>query len=82
MNEPLMVEDEHFVDCILLGMTPLTGGANGLAVVEVLEAAQLSAAEGREVLIDEIRAAGQSKVVLEEVVKVHQNGSAPVGELR
>ncbi|MEV8376342.1 Gfo/Idh/MocA family oxidoreductase [Kribbella sp. NPDC056861] len=81
MNEPLMVEDEHFVDCILLGMTPLTGGANGLAVVEVLEAAQLSAAEGREVLIDEIRAAGRAKVVLDDVT-VRQNGSAPVGELR
>ncbi|WP_343973731.1 Gfo/Idh/MocA family oxidoreductase [Kribbella koreensis] len=54
MNEPLMVEDEHFAECILTGLTPLTSGANGLAVVEVLEAAQMSAREGREVLIEEI----------------------------
>ena len=63
MNEPLVVEDEHFTDCVISGMTPLTGGANGLAVVEVLEAAQLSAVEGREVLVEEIRG---SEVVLAE----------------
>ena len=38
-NEPLSIEDEHFTDCILTGMRPLTDGENGLAVVEVLEAA-------------------------------------------
>ncbi len=55
VNEPLLLEDEHFVDCILTGMAPLTDGANGLAVVEVLEAAQLSMREHREVFIDEVR---------------------------
>lgn len=84
MNEPLLVEDEHFADCVLSGMTPLTGGANGLAVVEVLEAAQLSAARGREVLVEEVRG---SKVVLAEpaapkVAAVLSNGSAPIGDLR
>jgi hypothetical protein len=37
-------------------MTPLTGGANGLAVVEVLECAQRSAVEGRTVLLSETEA--------------------------
>jgi predicted dehydrogenase len=55
VNEPLMVEDEHFTDCVISGMTPLTGGANGLAVVEVLECAQRSAVEGRAVLMVEVR---------------------------
>jgi predicted dehydrogenase len=55
VNEPLLVEDEHFVDCALTGMRPLTDGENGLAVVEVLEAAQLSMKERREVFIEEIR---------------------------
>jgi predicted dehydrogenase len=55
VNEPLLLEDEHFVDCIQTGMLPLTDGANGLAVVEVLEAAQLSMREHREVFIDEVR---------------------------
>jgi predicted dehydrogenase len=54
-NEPLMVEGQHFVDCVRSGMRPLTDGANGLAVVEVLEAAQLSMKERREVFVDEVR---------------------------
>jgi predicted dehydrogenase len=60
VNEPLMVEDEHFTDCVLSGMTPLTGGANGLAVVEVLEAAQRSAVEGRAVELSENQAPAAS----------------------
>jgi predicted dehydrogenase len=55
VNEPLLVEDEHFVDCSITGMRPLTDGANGLAVVEVLEAASLSMRERREVFIEEVR---------------------------
>ena len=54
VNEPLSVEDEHFVDCVLTGMKPLTDAANGLAVVAVLEAAQLAFRERREVGIDEV----------------------------
>ena len=41
-SEPLTVEDEHFVECILTGATPRTDGGNGVAVVEVLESAQRS----------------------------------------
>jgi predicted dehydrogenase len=54
VNEPLSIEDEHFVDCVLTGMHPLTDAYNGLAVVQVLEAAQLSCRERREVAIEEI----------------------------
>jgi predicted dehydrogenase len=46
VREPLAVEDQHFVDCILHGAEPRTGGANGLAVVEVLESAEISLREG------------------------------------
>ncbi len=56
VNEPLAIEDEHFVDCVLTGMTPLTGADSGVAVVEVLEAAQRSMRERRVVRIDEVRA--------------------------
>ncbi|MGZ4579313.1 MAG: Gfo/Idh/MocA family protein [Nocardioidaceae bacterium] len=55
VNEPLRVEDEHFVDCIQTGMRPVTDGENGLAVVEVLEAAVLSFEQSRAVRIDEVR---------------------------
>jgi predicted dehydrogenase len=37
--EPLGVQDEHFVRCIVTGEHPRTDGESGLAVVEVLEAA-------------------------------------------
>ncbi len=52
VNEPLRVEDEHFLDCVQTGMRPLSDGVNGLAVVEALEAAQLSMREGRAVRLD------------------------------
>jgi len=42
MKEPLRIECEHFIECIVQGKTPLTGAEDGLAVVKVLEAAQKS----------------------------------------
>lgn len=55
VNEPLSVEDQHFLDCVIHGGRPRTDGANGLAVVEVLEAAETSLRESRPVRIDEVR---------------------------
>jgi predicted dehydrogenase len=46
MNEPLRVEDEHFVNCVQTGLRPLSDGESGLAVVRVLEAAQRAMTEG------------------------------------
>ncbi|KAA1397722.1 Gfo/Idh/MocA family protein [Aeromicrobium ginsengisoli] len=46
MNEPLRVEDEHFMDCVQTGLRPLTDGESGLEVVRVLEAAQRAMSEG------------------------------------
>jgi predicted dehydrogenase len=59
--ESLRVEDQHFVDCLLSGMRPLTDGENGLAVVEVLECAQRSMNEGRAVRMDEVRGEPSSR---------------------
>jgi len=42
LNEPLMHECRHFVECILSGTKPLTDGQDGLHVVKALEAATLS----------------------------------------
>lgn len=55
-DEPLAVQDRHFVECILEGRRPLTDGENGLAVVETLEAAELSRRLGRPVLLEEVGA--------------------------
>ncbi len=38
-QEPLSVQDEHFIHCIVTREPPRTGGESGLAVVEVIEAA-------------------------------------------
>jgi predicted dehydrogenase len=54
-NEPLAVQDEHFVNCIRAGVQPRTDGANGQAVVDVLECAQMSITQGRTVRLDEVR---------------------------
>jgi predicted dehydrogenase len=45
-SEPLRQECEHFVSCIRNGETPRTDGVNGLHVVSVLEAANVSLREG------------------------------------
>ncbi len=44
-SEPLRQECAHFVDCIRTGNQPRTDGVNGLQVVSVLEAAQISMRE-------------------------------------
>ena len=41
-TEALSREASHFVDCVLTGKTPMTGGREGLAVVRILEAADRS----------------------------------------
>jgi predicted dehydrogenase len=41
-TEPLRLECQHFLDCIRRGTTPLSDGAQGLAVVRVLETAQMA----------------------------------------
>jgi predicted dehydrogenase len=61
-EEPLAVQDRHFVRCALEGTTPRTDGANGLAVVEVLEAAQLSLHQGRRIDLAEVHHDGPARV--------------------
>ncbi len=44
-KEALQTEVEHFIDCLRNGTTPISSGASGLRVVEILEAASRSIAE-------------------------------------
>lgn len=53
-DEPLAVQDRHFVECIANAARPLSDGEDGLSVVEALEAAELSRRLGRIVLLDEV----------------------------
>ncbi len=57
-DEPLAVQDRHFVECIVNAARPLTDGEDGVAVVEALEAAELSRRLGRPVLLEEVRSGG------------------------
>jgi predicted dehydrogenase len=41
-EEPLKVECQHFLDCIMEGKTPLTSGKQGLELVQILEASSAS----------------------------------------
>ncbi len=45
LNEPLLAECEHFIECVKTGATPLTDGKDGLNVVRALEAASISMKE-------------------------------------
>jgi predicted dehydrogenase len=51
IQEPLRVQDEHFVECVLSGRQPRTDGASGLAVVRILEAAACSLQRGTAVCL-------------------------------
>ena len=52
--EPLAVQDQHFVDCIVNGSAPVVDGSSGLAVVQALECAQISLREQRPVALAEV----------------------------
>jgi predicted dehydrogenase len=46
LAEPLKTECEHFHECILTGAEPMSGGRQGLQVVQILEAADASLRQG------------------------------------
>jgi len=53
-EEPLRVECLHFIECVANRTKPVTGGREGLEVVQVVEAAQRSLRQsGAEVLLDD-----------------------------
>jgi len=52
--EPIAVQDQHFVDCIINGSRPSVDGRSGLAVVQALECAQISLREQRPVALAEV----------------------------
>lgn len=41
-EEPLKVECQHFIDCIVTGATPISNGHHGLELVKILEASSQS----------------------------------------
>lgn len=53
-EEPLAVQDRHFLECAGTGVRPLTDWINALNVVKTLEGAQLSLSRRRPVELDEV----------------------------
>lgn len=51
-QEPLMLEDKVFVDCIRTGAPPPSDGASGMAVIAVLDAIDRALLTGQPVAID------------------------------
>ncbi len=50
-NEPLLVQDSHFIECIRTGTTPNTSGERGLDIVRVLAATDVAESSGRPALV-------------------------------
>jgi predicted dehydrogenase len=51
-DEPLAVQNNHFLECVRDGAHPRTDGGNGLEVVRVLEAASAALTLGGEIALD------------------------------
>jgi len=51
LNEPLLAECEHFIDCVISGKKPLTDGIDGLQVVKALEAATRSIHQNSSIIL-------------------------------
>ncbi|HEY6422107.1 MAG TPA: Gfo/Idh/MocA family oxidoreductase [Pseudonocardiaceae bacterium] len=50
-NEPLLVQDSHFIECIRTGAKPNTPGERGLDIVRVLASTDVAAATGRSAFV-------------------------------
>ncbi|HSL11192.1 MAG TPA: Gfo/Idh/MocA family oxidoreductase [Actinomycetota bacterium] len=65
-EEPLAVQDRRFVGVVMSRDIDSTNARNGVAVVEVLEAAERALREQRRVEVDEVRADGELAVAVGE----------------
>ena len=54
IQESVLTIQQHFVDCVSKGRAPQTSGADNLQTLALVEAAYLSAAEGRTVRLSEL----------------------------
>ena len=91
-REPLAVQDQHFIDSVVTGSRPNTDGINGLDVVAVLEAVEMSLARGGPVelaevwsrpgsITEDLRARRAPRVVVQRVSPQGQLAAAVRGAL-
>jgi predicted dehydrogenase len=67
IEEPLIVQDRQFISSVLSGEQPPTDGANGLSVVQTLEAANISLRTGMPVTLEEVAQLARPEVELARV---------------
>lgn len=67
IEEPLIVQDRQFISSVLSGEQPPTDGANGLSVVQTLEAANISLRTGMPVTLEEVAQLAHPEVELARV---------------
>jgi len=60
--EPLLLECQHFLNCIANQERPRTDGAEGLRVLNVLEAAERAMAEGQTICLSSVGSAPPSQI--------------------
>lgn len=77
--EPLAVQDQHFVDCIVNDSRPYVNGSSGLAVVQALECAQISLAEQRPVALAEVTARRSADLTARQSADLPAIGMALAG---
>ncbi len=74
MTEPLKLECQHFLDCVLRRDTPTTDGADGLRVLKVLDACQRSQErEGRVVSVSDTGYFVHNSSIIEEPVSIGES---------
>jgi predicted dehydrogenase len=54
-QEPLLVQDSHFIECVRTGQEPRTPGTRGLDIVRVLAATDAASATGAPAPVDGVR---------------------------
>ena len=62
-NEPLLVQDSHFIDCIRTGRKPNTPGERGVDIVRVLAATDVAEATGRAAFVARDADTSRSSIV-------------------
>jgi predicted dehydrogenase len=75
-EEPLSVQDSHFVECVRTGSQPRTNGESGLAVARVLEAASLALQSGQEVPLRDVSLMHEAIESDSTPTVLHQFGAA------
>jgi predicted dehydrogenase len=69
-KEPLVVEDQHFIDCIIARAPPTADGVSGLVVVATLEAVERSLSSGKTVELDLPEHSGADAVRMPRVPEI------------